>query len=117
MFLKGIYAGKPAIFQLTVLLLLVLAGAVFSSLIAMGLFYMIYGLHADITLYPDMMRLLQLISAIGTFLFPALHLRGFAAAIQKNIYRSGKCRKDRYCFSRFSAFFCSPFHQPDRNTE
>ena len=49
MFLKGIYAGKPAIFQLTVLLLLILAGAVFSSLIAMGFFYMIYGLHADIT--------------------------------------------------------------------
>ena len=67
MFLKGIYAGKPAIFQLTVLLLLILAGAVFSSLIAMGLFYMIYGLHADITQYSDMMRLLQLISALGTF--------------------------------------------------
>ncbi len=49
MFLKGIYAGKTAIFQLTVLLLLILAGAVFSSLIVMGLFYMIYGLHADIT--------------------------------------------------------------------
>ena len=57
MFLKGIYAGKPAIFQLTVLLLLILAGAVFSSLIAMGFFYMIYGLHADITQYSDMMRL------------------------------------------------------------
>ena len=53
MFLKGIYAGKPAIFQLTVLLLLILAGAVFSSLIAMGFFYMIYGLHADITQYSD----------------------------------------------------------------
>ena len=74
MFLKGIYAGKPAIFQLTVLLLLILAGAVFSSLIAMGFFYMIYGLHADITQYSDMIRLLQLISALGTFLFPALAL-------------------------------------------
>lgn len=105
MFLKGIYAGKPAIFQLTVLLLLILAGAVFSSLIAMGFFYMIYGLHADITQYSDMMRLLQLISALGTFLFPALHLRGCAATIRKNICRSGKCLKDTYCFSHFSAYF------------
>ena len=63
MFLKGIYAGKPAIFQLTVLLLLILAGAVFSSLIVMGFFYMIYGLHAEITQYSDMMRPL---SCIGT---------------------------------------------------
>ena len=57
MFLKGIYAGKPAIFQLTVLLLLILAGAVFSSLIAMGFFYMIYGLHAELKLYSEKMRL------------------------------------------------------------
>ncbi len=35
---------------------LILAGAVFSSLIVMGFFYMIYGLHADITQYSDMMR-------------------------------------------------------------
>ena len=89
MFLKGIYAGKPAIFQLTVLLLLILAGAVFSSLIVMGFFYMIYGLHADITQYSDMMRLLQLISA----------------TIRKNICRSGKCLKDTYCFSHFSVYF------------
>ena len=68
MFLKGIYAGKPAFFQLFVLLLLVLFGAIFSSLIAMGIFYMVYGFHSDIMQYPDMMRLLQLISAVGTFL-------------------------------------------------
>ena len=67
MFLKGIYAGKPAIFQLTVLLLLILAGAVFSSLIVMGFFYMIYGLHADITQYSDMMRPRHIpLSCIGT---------------------------------------------------
>ena len=74
MFLKGIYAGKPAIFQIIVLLLLILFGAIFSSLIVMGLFYMVYGIHADITQYPDMMRLMQLLSAIGTFLFPAMAL-------------------------------------------
>ena len=99
MFLKGIYAGKPAIFQLTVLLLLILAGAVFSSLIVMGFFYMIYGLHADITQYSDMMRLLQLISALGTFLFPALALAWLCS------YNPKKCLKDTYCFSHFSVYF------------
>lgn len=70
--LKGIYAGKPALFQLFTLLLLTLAGAVFSSMIAMGIFYLTYGFEANISLYPDMMRLLQLLSSVGTFLVPAL---------------------------------------------
>lgn len=90
MFLKGIYAGKPAVFQLFVLLLLMLAGAVFSSLIAMGFFYAVYGLHADITLYPDMMRLLQLISALGTFLFPALALAWLCSSRSKEYLSVGK---------------------------
>lgn len=72
MYLKGIYAGKTAIFQLIILLLLILAGAVFSSLIAMGIFFMEYGFQADIMRYPDMLRLMQLLSALGTFLFPAM---------------------------------------------
>lgn len=71
-FLKGIYADKPALFQLFVLLLLILMGAVFSSMIAMGIFYLTYGFNANINQYPDMMRLLQLLSSIGTFLCPAL---------------------------------------------
>ena len=93
---------------MTVLLLLILAGAVFSSLIAMGFFYMIYGLHADITQYSDMMRLLQLISALGTFLFPALAL---CVAVQLNLkeYLSiGKKKMPKghtYCFSHFSVYF------------
>lgn len=70
--LKSIYAGKPASFQLFVLLLLVLAGATLSSMLATGIFFLSHGLSADITQYPDMMRFLQLISALGTFLFPAL---------------------------------------------
>lgn len=72
MFLKGIYADKPAFFQLTVLLLLVLAGAVFSSLLALGIFYLAHISYSDMSHYPDMMRVLQLLSAIGTFLLPAL---------------------------------------------
>lgn len=51
---------------------MVLAGAALSSSIGIGLFSIFYGTSADITQYPDMMRMLQLVSAIGTFLFPAL---------------------------------------------
>ena len=109
MFLKGIYAGKPAIFQLIVLLLLILAGAVFSSLIAMGLFYMIYGLHADITLYPDMMRLLQLISALGTFLFPALALAWLCSSHPKEYLSIGKMPKGRILLlTLLSIFLLTP---------
>ena len=74
MFLKGIYVGKPAIFQLIVLLLLIMAGAVFSSLLAMGILHLAHVPYTDMGRYPDMMRVLQLLSAIGTFLFPALAL-------------------------------------------
>ena len=102
---KGIYAGKPAIFQLTVLLLLILAGAVFSSLIAMGLFYMIYGLHADITQYSDMMRLLQLISALGTFLFPALALAWLCSYNPKEYLSIGKMPKGHILLLTFLSIF------------
>lgn len=105
MFLKGIYAGKPAIFQLILLLLLILAGAVFSSLFAMGLFYLSYGLHADITQYPDMMRLLQLISAIGTFLFPALALAWLCSSNPKEYLSIGKMPKGHILLLTFLCVF------------
>lgn len=105
MFLKGIYAGKPALFQLAVLLLLVLAGAVFSSLVAMGLFYTTHGLHADITLYPDMMRLLQLISALGTFLFPALALAWLCSRHPKEYLSIGGMPKGELLLLAFTGLF------------
>lgn len=51
---------------------MLLAGAVFSSFAGMSLFFISQNASADISQYPDWMRLLQLISAIGTFLLPAL---------------------------------------------
>ena len=70
--LKGIYAGKPALFQLLLLLVSLFLGAIFSSLIGTGIFFMLHGTAGNIMHYPGMMRMMQLISAIGTFLFPAL---------------------------------------------
>lgn len=72
MILKGIYAGKPAQFQLLLLLLCFLFGAMLSSMVGTGIFLISHGLSGNITQYPDMLRLMQLISAIGTFLLPAL---------------------------------------------
>lgn len=70
--LKGIYAGRPALFQLLTLLLFMLVGAILSTLIGTGIQWLTYGLHGDITRHPGSMRLLQLISALGTFLLPTL---------------------------------------------
>lgn len=109
MFLKGIYAGKPAVFQLIVLLLLILAGAVFSSLIAMGVFYFICGFHAEITQDPDMMRLLQLFSAIGTFLFPALALAWLCSNNPKEYLSIGEMPKGHILLlTLLSVFLLSP---------
>lgn len=72
MMLKGIYAGKPASFQLLILLLCILFGAFLSSLIGTVVFFMLHGISGNIMQDPDMMRMMQLISAIGTFLLPSL---------------------------------------------
>ena len=77
--LKGIYAGRSALYQLFVLLVLVLAGAVLSSLASMVLLYIPYGFSADIAEHPDIMRLFQLLSALGTFLLPALGVAYFCS--------------------------------------
>lgn len=109
MFLKGIYAGKPAFFQLFVLLLLVLFGAIFSSLIAMGIFYMVYGFQSDIMQYPDMMRLLQLISAVGTFLFPAVALAWTCSNNPKEYLSIGKIPQGQILLlTLVSIFLLSP---------
>lgn len=80
MVLKGIYAGKPAMFQLWLLLVSLLFGAVLSSLIGTGTFVLSHGVSVNITQYPDMMRMMQLLSAIGTFLFPALAVAWLCSA-------------------------------------
>lgn len=70
--LKGIYAGKPVSFQLLLILVCLLSGGVLSSLLGMGGFMLLHGASANVMHYPDALRTLQLISAAGTFLLPAL---------------------------------------------
>lgn len=68
------YAGRPAFFQLFLLLAFMLAGAVLSSGLGMGLFYLAYGFSTPLATHPDGLRLVQLLSALGIFLLPALAL-------------------------------------------
>ena len=70
--IKGIYATRPAVIQLLILLLFLLAGAVLSSIISTGLLLATHGLQADITQDANLMRLIQFISAICTFLLPSI---------------------------------------------
>ncbi len=72
MSLKGIFSGRPVVFQLLFLLVFLLFGAAFSSLIGTGAFFVLHDGGGNMTEYPAMMRLMQLCSAVGTFLFPAL---------------------------------------------
>lgn len=71
---QGMYAGRPAFFQLFLLLAFMLAGAVLASLAGIGLFYLLYGFAAPLAGHADGLRLMQLLSALGTFLMPALAL-------------------------------------------
>ena len=63
---------RPAIIQLLILLLFLLAGAILSSIISTGLLLATHGLQADITQDANLMRLIQFISAICTFLLPSI---------------------------------------------
>ncbi len=72
MYLKASLAYRPASRQLLVLLLLVLAGSIFSSLLGMCIFWLVFGFKSQPSGSPDAMRLLQFVSALGTFLLPSL---------------------------------------------
>ena len=74
MYLKGLYADKPALYKLFLLLLFMVIGAIFFTLLATGLIYGIFGIQTDFMQHPDMVRIVQLFSAVGTFLFPAFAL-------------------------------------------
>lgn len=68
----GYFAGKPAAMQFFALLLFLLGGNLIASFLGLAIFMSVYGTQASIEQYPDMLRLLQFISAIGTFLIPSL---------------------------------------------
>ncbi len=70
--LKGYYTNHSAWTQLFLLLLLVLTGAILSSFLGLGIFFLSHGYSANIFEYPNMLRLNQLLSATGTFVLPAL---------------------------------------------
>lgn len=72
MYLRGMFVGLSAIRQICVLLLFVLFGSILSSIIGFGLFWFIFGFDANIYQSPDGMRIVQFVSAVGSFLFPAL---------------------------------------------
>lgn len=73
----GFFAGQPAGLQLLALLLFILGGSILSSLLGMGLFFLFYGTNAQIGDFPDMLRLLQFLTASGTFILPALLIAWF----------------------------------------
>lgn len=83
----GLYAGRSALFQLFILLVLMLCGALLSSFIGMGV---LYGQEANGNDYPDLLRLLQFISAIGTFLLPSLGLAWLCSRQTRNYLYYGK---------------------------
>jgi len=72
MILKGIFAQKPAIYHLLVLLILVFGGAIFASLLSTGIILVSHGLNTNLFQYPDTLRWIQLLSSVFTFLIPAV---------------------------------------------
>ena len=80
---KGICASRPASVQLLIFLLLVSAGAIFSSLLSTVYILLTQGLETDMTQNPNLVRVIQLIASIGTFLLPALGMAWLCSASPK----------------------------------
>ena len=80
---KGICASRSASVQLLIFLLLVSAGAIFSSLLSTVYILLTQGLETDMTQNPNLARAIQLIASIGTFLLPALGMAWLCSASPK----------------------------------
>ncbi|MCD8193889.1 MAG: CPBP family intramembrane metalloprotease [Tannerellaceae bacterium] len=74
MLLEGTYAGKPASFQFFVLLVAVLAGAIIGATLSAVILFLNPEEAANLTQDAGLMRIIQTISALTTFLLPALAL-------------------------------------------
>lgn len=70
--MKALFTTQRTSMQLFILILLIAIGSLLSSLFGLGLFQLIYGTTTGMEQHPDMMRLFQFITAVGTFLLPAL---------------------------------------------
>ena len=80
---KGICASRSASVQLLIFLLLVSAGAIFSSLLSTVYILLTQGLETDMAQNPNLARVIQLIASIGTFLLPALGMAWLCSASPK----------------------------------
>ena len=69
--LKGFFQDISTLSRLFLLLFLVLAGNLLSSFLALGILHTYSGGNAEILQSPNMVRLLQFITATDTFLIPA----------------------------------------------
>jgi len=79
--LKGLFAEKPASTQFVILVLFVLGGMFLSTFLGTIILIATKGPDADLTAYPNLLRLIQFFSSIGSFLLPAL---GIAWLCSKN---------------------------------
>ena len=79
MVMRGVFAGKPAFFQLMLLLFLILLGGLLSSFLGLGLLSILKGDAVNPMENPEMLRIIQFISALGTFLLPALLMAFFCS--------------------------------------
>ena len=70
--MKALFSTQRTSRQLFLLVLLIAIGSLLSSLFGLGLFQLICGTSTGMEQHPDMMRLFQFITAVGTFLLPAL---------------------------------------------
>ena len=123
MLLKGIYVGKPAIFQLIVLLLLIMAGAVFSSLFAMGILHLAHVPYTDIGAISGHDACIAASFSYRDIPFSGI---GTCLAMQQQSERIPVVRKSQtvrvvrerplrtHVSQRLTAL---PHHQPDRLTE
>lgn len=103
--MKGLFANKSAFTQLIILVFLTLISSLIASFLALLLVMGTGGEGLDLTQSPDKLRWIQLISALGTFLFPALGM-GFLCSTDLRRYLSlGKMPEGKIFLYLLLAYF------------
>ncbi len=84
------FAERSVFSQILILILLVLIGSFLFSFIGMFILYIKHGIGANMLDYPDILRWIQMLSSIGTFLVPAVGMGWFCSRDIKKYLSIGK---------------------------
>lgn len=106
MSIKGMYTGKPVFTQLMILILLALIGTIAANVLGVIILLSATKIAGnDMASQPDILRLIQFLSAIGIFIFPAFGMAWLCSRDIRQYLSLGKIPGIRVWLLLLAAYF------------